>query len=358
MENSKKNIMVIFGGPSGEHEVSLSSAKGVIENLDKEKYDVIPAAIDRQGKWLLGDKGQRYLVENTGEKKIEEQISKEQSQTEIEIAAKDISNFTEGQTGAEKIDLVLPIIHGPYGEDGRLQGMLEMLGLPYAFSGTLASALAMNKIKTKVLAKNAGLTVLPSITLNNTEDFDFQNNLIELALPLVIKPNELGSSVGISIAKTKEEFETAVKESFKYCDQIMLEKFQKGRELQCAVIGNPGQALPVIEIIPQGSEFYDYKAKYDHGGSKHVCPAQVPADITEKIQAYSEKIFKVIGCKDLARVDFIWDEQKNEIYFLEINTIPGMTPTSLVPEEAHAFGLEYKQLLDFLIEEALKRYEK
>lgn len=355
----KINLMVIFGGPSGEHEVSLNSAKSVIENLDKEKYQIITVAIDRQGKWLLGDKGQEYLKLNTQQKSIEEQIKKDEEQSIISLTPKDITNFTEGKIGVDGIDLVLPILHGPYGEDGKLQGMLDMLGLPYVFSNTLASSLAMNKPKTKLIAQDAGLNVLPEIVIDKNQPVDLDEIIDNLGLPIVVKPSELGSSVGINIANNKEDLAQAIKIAFKHDQIVMLEKYAKGRELTCGVLGNdPATALPIVEIIPQVSGFFDYKAKYEVGGSKEVCPAEVPEEIKDSIQDYSLKIYKAIGCHDLARADYIWDEENNKIWFLEINTIPGMTKTSLVPQQAKAHGLEFTQFLDELINEALKRYIK
>ncbi|MFC1618299.1 D-alanine--D-alanine ligase [Patescibacteria group bacterium] len=297
------NLAIIFGGPSREHEVSLSSAKGIIEALDDEKYSVIPILISKSGRWPRGA----------------------------------LSN--------QPIDLILPIGHGSYMEDGKLQGELDKSGLPYLFSDAEASALAMNKSKTKAVAEQAGLNVLPEQVLNND-----RLALRTLDLPLVIKPTELGSSVGITIAKAQDELQRGIDEAFAVTDEVLLEKFQPGRELTVGIMGNKNpQALPVIEIIPQVSKFYDYQAKYDEGGSEHVCPAEVPAEITKQVQSESIKVFKAVGCADLARADFIWDDESGEVYFLEINTIPGMTHTSLVPEAAAEAGIEFRKFLDILI---------
>lgn len=356
---SKINLVIICGGPSGEHEVSLASAKSVISNLDKEKYNLRIISIDRQGKWLLGSRGQEYLTENTEVKTISDQLAKEESQGLISISSKDLSNFQEGDLGGQPIDLVLPIGHGQYLEDGKLQGMLDMLGIPYVFSGTLASALAMNKHLTKIIAQTVGLTICPDLILNSNAQVDLDKIIADFGLPLVVKPVELGSSVGISIPKTKAELEVALTNAFKQANSIMVEKYIKGRELTCGILGNEQpESLPVVEIIPKVSEFFDYKAKYEVGGSEEVCPAKIPENIRNQVQKQSVAIFQAIGCADLARVDFIWDEETDQLYFLEINTIPGMTQTSLVPQEAKAQGLEFSQFLDTLITEALKRYKK
>jgi len=358
-KNAKINLAIICGGPSSEHEVSLASAKSVISNLDQKKYNILLIVIDRQGKWLLGPRGEEYLTANTKVKTIANQLAKEESQSLINISSKELTNFQEGDLGGQKIDLVLPIGHGQYIEDGKLQGMLDMLGIPYVFSGTLTSALAMNKHLTKIIAQAAGLTICLEQILKSNDQVDLDKIITDLGLPVVIKPVELGSSVGISIPKNKADLEVALANSFKLTNTIMVEKYVKGRELTCAVLGNDQpQTLPVVEIIPKVSEFFDYKAKYEVGGSEEICPANIPEAIRNQVQKQAIKIFQALGCSDLARADFIWDEKNNQLYFLEINTIPGMTQTSLVPQEAKVQGLEFPQFLDTLITEALKRYNK
>ncbi|MFA6551076.1 MAG: D-alanine--D-alanine ligase, partial [Patescibacteria group bacterium] len=257
------------------------------------------------------------------------------------------------------IDLVMPIMHGPFGEDGKLQGMLEMLGVPYVFSGVLASALGMNKYKAKLIAKDAGLNIAKDITLTRGAEFNLESIISELNFPIVVKPNELGSSVGMTIAKTKEELAQGIKTAFQHDGQIMLEQFISGRELTVPVMGNnPPEALPVIEIIPKVSAWFDYKAKYEPGGSEEVCPAQIPAEIAARAQADAVKIFQAIGCADLARVDFIWNKIDSQLYFLEINTIPGLTGASLTPKAAKAAGMSFSEFLDKLIELAGERQKK
>jgi len=352
---TKINLAVIFGGKSGEHEVSLKSADQVMGALDKNKYNIIPIAITKGGHWLIGEKGRQYIDENLSLAQQEGGVSVEQSQKLVNVAEKNNLTFSEGEAG-EKINLVLPIVHGPFVEDGKLQGMLDMLNIPYVFSGTLASALAMNKHKTKLMAKSAGVKIAKEIIINKNKKCSLEKVIAKLSLPIVIKPIELGSSVGINIAKTKEELEMGIKKTLEYGDEVMLEQFIKGRELTVAVMGNKSpKALPVIEIIPKVSTFFDYKAKYQAGGSEEVCPAQIPDEITKKVQKYAVKVFKVVGCRDLARADFIWGKVGGKLYFLEINTIPGMTATSLAPQAARAAGMEFSEFLDKLIVEALKR---
>lgn len=341
------NLAVIFGGQSGEHEVSLRSAKQVMDALDKEKYEIIPIAISKNGQWLVGEAGKKYLESNL------ENAGREGG---VEISA--VSEF-ESNKLPEKfppIDLVFPIAHGSFMEDGKLQGTLEMLGLPYVFSGTLASALAMHKRKTKIIAKSAGLKIAKDVSLFKNKKYNLSKIIAKLNFPIVIKPAELGSSVGTSLANSEGELEAGIQTALQYGEEVLLEQFVKGRELTAAVMGekNP-KALPVIEIIPKISGWFDYQAKYEKGGSQEVCPAEIPEETRKKIQKYAIKIFKAVGCRDLARADFIWSDQDGQLYFLEINTIPGMTATSLAPQAAATAGMNFSDFLDKLIEGALKR---
>ncbi|MDD5489437.1 MAG: D-alanine--D-alanine ligase [Candidatus Moranbacteria bacterium] len=355
--NKKINLAVVFGGKSGEHEVSLSSARGVMKNLNKEKYNVIPIAITKGGNWLIGNKGAEYMKMNEDKIGKEGAISLEESQKLVTIAddERSLMNYAEGEAGA-KIDLVFPILHGPYGEDGRLQGMLDMLGIPYVFSGVLAHAIGMNKPKAKTIAAKNGVPTPKDIVIKKEESFDLDEIVEKLSLPLMVKPSELGSSVGISLVKTKEELEKGIEDAFSHGDEVILEQYIKGREFTVTVMGNADpKALAITEIIPLISEFYDYKAKYEDGGSKHVCPAEISKEDEKKLKDYAVLTFKAIGCQDLARVDFLWSEKESEYFFTDINTIPGMTPTSLAPEAAKVAGMNFTEFLDKLIEGAMKR---
>jgi D-alanine-D-alanine ligase len=214
----------------------------------------------------------------------------------------------------------------------------------------------MNKYLTKVLARNSGLTVAEDMIIEKNSKIDFNKIIKTLKFPIIIKPNTSGSSVGMSIAKNTGELKAGVNLVLNLGQSVLLEKFIRGRELTCAVFGNKEpRALPIIEIVPKISGWYDYKAKYLPQGSAHICPAKVPEKINKKVQTDSVKIFTSLGCRDLARADFIWNEPENKIYFLEINTIPGMTAQSLTPEMAKASGLDFKDFIQELIVQALKR---
>jgi D-alanine-D-alanine ligase len=344
-------IAVIFGGQSGEHEMSLRSASQVISALDKDKYEIIPVAITKKGRWLVGAAGKEYLENNLSKAGQEGGVSSQENSeggNEVRLPDK-----------LPAIDLALPIVHGSYVEDGKLQGMLDMLGIPYVFSGTLASALAMHKRKTKIIAKSAGLKIAKDVVISKNKKFNPDKVIAKLNLPIVIKPIELGSSVGTSLANSKEELAAGIKTALEYGNEVLLEQFIKGRELTVAVMGDKSpKALPVIEIIPKVSGWFDYRAKYEVGGSEEVCPAQIPEDIQRKVQNYAVKIFRNIGCRDLARADFIWSGVNNKVYFLEINTIPGMTGTSLAPQAAKAAGMEFSVFLDKLIKGATDRIKR
>lgn len=304
----KIRLALLAGGISGERNISLRTSEKIFEALNKSKY----------------------------------KISRYDPKTDLKRFFNDAVD--------KKFDLVFPALHGPYGEDGRLQGMLDMIGMPYIFSGCLASALAMDKEKSKIIAQTAGLDTAQYEVITKNK-FDSAEVAKSLSLPVVIKPLELGSSVGISIAQNEKELRGGIVKALEYGERVLLEKFIRGRELTVPVMGRGGniKALPVIEIIPKVSEWFDHKAKYEVGGSDEICPAKIPDDIRNKAQEMAVKIFKAIGCKDLARADFIWSADDDKLYFLEINTIPGMTATSLTPKAAKVAGMEFGEFLDKLI---------
>lgn len=310
---AKIKIALLSGGWGGEREISLKTGEQIYKALDKKNYQVF-----------------RYDPKNDLGKFFSEALKK-------------------------KFDLIFPALHGPFGEDGKLQGLLDILDIPYLFSGCLPSALAMNKYKTKVIIRKEGIVMARDILIRKNEKYNLNKIINKLSLPIVVKPSELGSSVGMSIPKTKKELEQGIKIAFKYDREVLLEKFIKGRELTVPVMGNnPARALPVIEIIPKISDWFDYKAKYEVGGSEEICPAKISAKIKNKAQKQAIAAYKTIGCKDLARVDFIWEKGSDKLYFLEINTIPGMTATSLVPKSAKAAGMTFSQFLDKLIRQSLR----
>lgn len=304
----KIRVALLFGGFSAEREISIKTGKMIAANLNKKKYLV----------FLFDPK------------------------TDLEKLIKVIKK--------KKIDLVFPALHGTLGEDGALQGMLELLGVPYVFSGVLASALAMDKEMTKKVLQREKILTPHHIVLEKQHS---QNIVRKVKLPAVVKPIAQGSSVGTFIVKTAGELPGALKEAFKFGSRVMVEEFVQGKEITAAVLGNKNpRALPLVEIKPKVSHFFDYRAKYEVGGSQEICPAPLDRALTKKIQDVAVKVHQVLGCRGVTRSDFILRGKRS--YFLEINTIPGMTKTSLVPQAAAKAGLPFPELLDRLIELALE----
>jgi D-alanine-D-alanine ligase len=320
----KINVAVLMGGESSEHDVSLASGRMIFAALDKNKYRVLPAVISKKGEWRFG------FGETARKFKIGGALQ--------ELAKK-------------KIDCVLIALHGPFGEDGRVQAVLELAGIPYTGSGVLASALAMDKAATKKILAGAGIPMPGHVVLKK----DYRpTELKNIKLPVVVKPLGQGSSVGISIVEKGGDLLGALKKSFRFEAAAMVEEFIRGREITASVLGNKKpKVLPLIEIRPKVSRFFDYRAKYEVGGSDEICPAPISRILTEKIQAAAVKAHRIMGCCGVTRSDFILRGGKP--YFLEINTIPGMTKTSLVPQAAKKAGISFPALLDELVKLALFR---
>ena len=309
--NKKIQLALIAGGKSGERDVSLAGAKGVLAALDREKYDV-------------------YQYD----------------------PATDLAQLAQD---AGKLDVAFILLHGPLGEDGSMQGFLDLLGLPYQGAGVLGSALAMDKNLAKVLYRQAGLPVADWL-MAKPGDADRPESLsAKLGFPLVVKPVAQGSSLGMSIVHDNSELAAGLEKAFSFDDAVMVEQYLNGREITVGVLGNDDlTALPLVEIIP-GKEhpFFDYTAKYTPGATVEICPADFPEDITRLAQDYGVRSHKALQLRGYSRTDMIVAED-GSIRVIETNTIPGMTPTSLLPQAAKQFGLPFPQLLDRLIELALE----
>jgi D-alanine-D-alanine ligase len=311
---AKLNLALIAGGISSEREVSLSSGDQVYAALNKEKYDIRRYDPQSDLKKLVGD--------------------------------------------ADDIDVALIILHGPYGEDGTVQGLLDLLDIPYQGAGVLGSALAMNKLVTKQLYESAGLPMAAHMILNTRETVDPANVVARLGLPVVIKPVEAGSSIGMAIVHEEADLGQALKTAFSHGDTVMVEAFKEGIEITAGVLGNDDlTALPLIEIIPdKDHSFFDYTAKYTAGVTEEICPARISQALTEKAQAYAVTAHRVLQLNGYSRTDMILC--KDEFYLLETNTIPGMTATSLFPQAAAKAGLPFSELLDRLIELGIEAKRK
>ncbi|HHY71271.1 MAG TPA: D-alanine--D-alanine ligase [Thermoanaerobacterales bacterium] len=354
----KMKVGIVFGGQSGEHEVSLMSSVSVMKVMDKIKYDIIPIGITKKGNWklFLGD------------------ISKIEDGSWVEEAVpallspdpkhKCIITLIDGKESRYYLDVVFPVLHGPRGEDGTVQSLFEMMNIPYVSCGVTASALCMDKVFAKKILEQNGLPIvdykvfykqellvrMPEI-LSELEDY--------LNYPCFVKPANLGSSVGISKARNRDELKSALMLAAQYDTKMLVEKFIDAREIECSVLGNdePRASLPG-EIIPS-RDFYDYTAKYlDGDKSELLLPAPVSKKDVTRIQELAVKAFKALDCSGMARVDFLMSKVSGNIYINELNTIPGFTSISMYPKMWEVSGLPYKDLIDELIELAFKRHRK
>ncbi len=361
--NQKVRVAILFGGKSGEHEVSISSAVSVFNALDKSKFEVTLIGIDKSGRWtrpseakILANSENPRLIKLNQEK---ESITLIPYQNEVQIVSLD------GPTSPHHFDVIMPILHGPHGEDGTLQGLLELSNIPYVGSGVIGSALGMDKELSRKLFQLEGIPVVPTLVVRKHEYFrdknHFVNLLIEkLGLPLFVKPANMGSSVGVHKIKTKDEALAKIDNAFQFDTKILAEKFIPARELECSVLGNfEPKASIVGEIIPQ-HEFYSYEAKYiDENGALLEIPAKnLSAELISQIQDYSIRAFKAIECRGMARVDFFLDRVTGKLYLNEINTIPGFTKISMYPKLWAASGIAYSQLLEHLIQLAFEHHKE
>lgn len=309
----KLTVALLMGGVSSEREVSLKSGNQVYEALDKEKYNVVRYDPKEDLLSLIAD--------------------------------------------APKIDAALVILHGRYGEDGTVQGLLELLGIPYQGSGVLGSAAAMNKLAAKKLYEQADILVPPYLAFHKNDTIDIDTCDLQIGFPIVVKPVEGGSSIGMSIVSDKKDLPAATQKAFEYDHTIVFEKFIKGTEITGGVIGNnEPEPLPLIEIIPgKDYAFFDYEAKYKAGATQEICPARIDHAQTIKAQSLAVKAHHALFCKGYSRTDMIVNSE-GEIFVLETNTIPGMTPTSLLPQAALTHGLSFSKLLDRLIELGIEEH--
>jgi len=349
-----KTIGIICGGRSAEHEVSLISAQNVLKELPADLYQSVVIGIDKQGEWWLYPDINAF-VNPTDLKRIG--LAPGAQKITLELQGKIIA-LSDGQELA-KVDVVFPVLHGSYGEDGTMQGLLRMLDIPFVGPDVLASAACMDKDITKKLLAAHNLPIVPyRIAYTEKEALENFNTYVnDLGLPFFIKPANQGSSVGIHKVKDETSFKSAVRDAFSFDKKILIEKYIAGREIECAVLGNEEPRASVLgEIIPQ-HEFYSYEAKYlDDQGAILVAPADIEITLMKKIQSFAIKAFQALGCEGMSRVDFFITGE--EIYINEINTIPGFTKISMYPRLWQLSGLEYPKLLQKLIELALIRYER
>lgn len=346
MNTKKIKIGLLFGGSSAEHEVSLISASSIYRNLDKNRYDIISIFINKQGQWRIVNSPQ--LPPRS--------LNQGQFSPFLPWRRDTLPEDTEA-------DLYFPVLHGPCGEDGTIQGLFEMADVPYVGAAVLASAVGMDKAVAKTLFRHKSLPVVKHLILLESDwekDRQFHLSRIEneFQTPYFVKPANLGSSVGITKVKDQARCRQAIEEAFLYDRKILVEEGIQGRELECSVLGNddPRASLPG-ELIPF-REFYDYKDKYIEGKTSFVIPAKLPLPVVEEIQRISVQAFKTIDCSGMARVDFFWEEKTNKLFLSEINTIPGFTEISMYPKLWEVSGIPFPQLLDTLIELGFERHRQ
>ena len=350
-------VMVVFGGRSGEHEVSLASARAIADALrGSGRYDVVPVGITRSGRWISSGDPMREL--ESGPKELPDGST-------LETPAPDTPAATDEKlpAGLGSVDVIFPVLHGPYGEDGAIQGMLELAGVPYVGSGVLASAVGMDKITMKKIFAHHDLPQVQWIGLTRLDwrrDRSFRLREIEdtLGYPCFVKPANLGSSVGISKAEDAAGLEEALDAAAELDRRIIVEAGVDAREVEVSVLGNGDPEVSVPgEIFVTANEFYDYEAKYVEGGMDLIVPAELPDDTTEEIRRIARSAYTSIDAAGMARVDFFVERGTGKLLLNEINTIPGFTPTSVYARLWDASGLPYKELLDRLIELALERHD-
>ena len=355
MEKKRIRVGILFGGKSAEHEISLLSAKNVIDAIDKTKYQPVLIGIDKSGRWVTNEPS-RVLLNSSDPKLIA--LNKAES-TGVALVPQSAGKLTDLDAGglSESVDVVFPILHGPLGEDGTIQGLLKLAEVPFVGAGVLGSAVGMDKDVMKRLLRDAGLPVPKFLVFGRGQQPDYAAVTRELGAPVFVKPANLGSSVGISKAKDKTGFEKAVKEAFRYDRKILVEQSIAGREIECAVLGNedPKASIPG-EIIPS-HEFYSYEAKYlDEDGARLEIPAKLDAATVKRVQELAVKTFKALACEGMGRVDFFLT-QDGQLFVNEINTIPGFTKISMYPKLWEATGIGYTDLIGRLIELAIERFE-
>jgi D-alanine-D-alanine ligase len=358
-EVQKTRFGIVFGGRSGEHEVSLKSAASVIETLDPEEFEISVIGITKSGKFATASE-LRGMLPSPLLSRVHCCAPSESGNSGARILS---SLVDKSQDSAEPPDVIFPLLHGPYGEDGTVQGLLEIAGLPYVGCGVLASAAGMDKDIMKRLFLQAGLPVPPFRTVLASE---IENNLDsvrksvseELGYPLFSKPANLGSSVGVRKIRTTEEFDSAVKHSAQFDRKILIEKGINARELECAILGNEDSRASVVGEVLSAHEFYDYDAKYKNPESRLEIPARIDGRQAAEIRMLALRSFKAIDGSGLSRVDFFLDRDSGKIWINEINTMPGFTPISMYTKLWAASGLPFDQLVRRLIELGMERFQE
>jgi D-alanine-D-alanine ligase len=331
---SRLRVAVLMGGRSSEHEVSLASARSVLESLDPARYETVRVEIGRDGRWELGP-GTRPQLESDGT--VAETLPVPAAHVPATLA---------------EVDVVFPVLHGPFGEDGTVQGLLELANVPYVGAGVAASALCMDKDLFKSVLRDQGIPVTRSVTLRELNGFESP-----FGYPVFVKPARLGSSVGITKARSPDELHSGLELAFRHDEKVLVEEFISGVEVECSVLGNQEPVASLPGEIVANADWYDYSAKYDEGGMELIVPPRVSPEAIERVQEVSVQAFRATECEGMARADcFVRDD--GEVLVNELNTIPGFTATSVYAKLFEASGVPYEELLERLIALALERHER
>ena len=351
----KISVCVLFGGISPEHEVSLRSAESVLNNMDKDKYNIFPVGITKDGDWVLYG-GTDYSLLPTGQWL---DYPDNRRATISPVRGQGLLSFEGDCVVREHIDVVFPVLHGENGEDGAMQGLLQMAGIPYVGPHVSASAVSMDKTLTKLVVDNAGVTqaawqLVRSYDTDNRMDQILTNLENRFNYPMFVKPAGTGSSVGVSKAMDRESLREALLSASAYDSKILVEEFINGREIEVAVMGNENPVASVCGEIDSGADFYDYDSKYVTDTSTAYIPARIPEAVAEQVREAAVKVYSVIGCQGLSRVDFFVTYDDNCVVFNEINTLPGFTSISMYPKLFAASGIPYGQLIDELLRLAME----
>lgn len=369
MAEKKIRVGLIFGGRSGEHEVSLASANSVMANLDKEKYEVVPIGITKSGSWLLGSEPARLIAaeQSVGQSPDTAEAEGGEHITSVTLTGDpNLRRLIALERGEElrdngALDVIFPVMHGTYGEDGALQGLLEMANIPYVGCGVLGSALGMDKEKMKMVFQSVGLPIVDYLVYRRNQWERSPETILEasearLGYPCFVKPVNLGSSVGVNKVHERGELIHAINVAAEYDRKIIIERGISCRELEISVLGNDEPIASVVGEVISSNEFYDYRAKYLDGKSQTIIPADIPQETAEEVRRIALQAFLALDLSGLARVDFFLEKTSSKVYINEVNTMPGFTQISMYPKLWEASGLPYPELLDRLIELAIERH--
>jgi D-alanine-D-alanine ligase len=337
-------VAVIAGGRSSEHAISVASARSVLEALDPDRYETTTIEIGRDGRWEIASGDTVEVAAGTG--------SDPTGLTPWSTETLPVLADSAPAQAIGRVDVVLPVLHGPFGEDGTVQGLLELAGVPYVGAGVAASALCMDKDLFKAVLRDRGIAVAQNVTIRNGDAPEHP-----FSYPVFVKPARLGSSVGITKVRTEEELEPAIELARRHDDKVLIEEFVTGTEVECGVLGNRKPIASVVGEIVAHADWYDYSAKYDEGGMDLIVPARIPEHVADQVQQAAVDSFIATECEGMARIDF-FVRPDGEVVVNEINTIPGFTSTSVYAKLFEASGIPYGELLDRLIELALERHER